>query len=185
MKNIQFILLAFVAIILLQSCKKNTAGYPMTLYERIKNSSGTVTARLNGKPWASTLTRAYYWQGGVGIVAEHYLNEDLHEAFSIDKINPLLEYNEIRYHNPVTYEYENADGVQALFGIVEGDADLADYTVIPDTMANNYVEITSYNEATREIKGRFQISFYRTYTVEKGVYDTVRLTDGVFNLKIK
>ena len=186
MRNKQFVLLLVIsATILIQACKKDTGAYPMTLEERIKNSSGMVKATLNDKPWLSTVTRAYNWNGRVGFVAQYYLNDDLNEELSLSNINPLLQLHSIRYQNPATYEYGNAGGAEALFGIVEVDADIAAYHVIPDSLTNDYVEITSYNDVTHEIQGRFQISFYRTYSVDEGVYDTVRFTDGAFSLKIK
>ena len=183
MKNKRFILSAVMAIILLQACQKDTGSYPGTLEDKISHNTGTVTANLNGKPWVATVTRAYYSKKNkVGIAADYYINEDLHEALSIDKINPSLKYNGIHYSNPYTKGYE--DSTLAIFSIKEHDANIAEYSVIPDTMANNYVEITSYNDVTHEITGKFQVSFYRTYAVESNVYDTVRFTNGSFKLKM-
>jgi len=185
MKSNHFVLVAVIISLFIQSCEKDTGAYPGDLSDKVSHNTGAVFAKLNGKPWAATVARAHYWQGGVSMVIEHYLNEELHEALSLSYINPLLQKNAVRYHNPVTYEKGNVNGAEALFGISEDDAVVADYNVIPDSFANNYIEILSYNEAEREIQGRFQISFYLAGTVKNGVYDTVRLTDGVFSLKIK
>jgi hypothetical protein len=177
----------FLLVILVDACKKDTGPYPMTLNERMKNSSGTVIATLNGKPWVSTLTNAAYWKDGkFGIVAEYYsnLDEDIFESLGISYIDYLKNFSKVRYQNAVTYEYENGDGPNALFSINDDDASLATYHIISDSIVNSYVEILNYDAATHEIQGKFQLSFYRTYTVESGVYDTVRLTNGAFNLKI-
>jgi hypothetical protein len=170
---------------LLCSCNKaDSSTYPTTLEDRIRNSSGNVRAKVNGKEWLSTLASAtYHKKGRFGFTAQYYNDQMIDEQIGISSVYYLLNKAGIKYSNPYVKGYE--DSTTALFAICDDDAVLANYAVIADSSVDNYITIDSYDPGTGNVKGKFQIAFYKEHALpEVTKADTLRFTDGAFDLRI-
>jgi hypothetical protein len=176
--------LTFV-LVFSQACKQDkTSDYPTPLEDRKQNSSGNVRAKINGKEWLSTLTTAYkYKDGRFGIAAYYHDKNMITEQISIVNVPYFLHSSNIKYSTPNVKGYE--DSTYASFFINDDDANMADYSVVADNNVNNYIIIESYDAATKSVKGKFQIAFYKEHALpEVTKADTLRFTDGAFDLRI-
>jgi hypothetical protein len=83
-------------------------------------------------------------------------------------------------------EVPNTVEVGTYYNINEGDTGIQQYTVLNTSKENNYLQIDEYNKETKEIKGRFQVTFVLKYLPKyrKSDPDTVRFTNGVFHTKV-
>lgn len=144
---------------------------------------GFVKATKNGSDWASDPF------ANINNVTQKNINfkSDLLtrglviiESFSIWKI-PFI---------PGRYKVFDSDlsidngKVGAAFYYKEDDLPLGDYA-INEADTSNFVELLSYDSLTREIKGRFSLSFKLVYKpVTSKVPDTVVLRNGEFHTRI-
>ena len=174
----------FIIACSIQSCKKDNGSSPVSLGDRIKNSSGFIAAKVNGVQWTSSLATAnYISEKKAGITGQKYYDNYLHETISIEGLNLLSLYSGIYYSTPYVKGFE--DSTTALFSKNDDDAIFAEYNVLYDSSAHNYITIDDYNAATHEVKGRFQISFYLDYSAVESQPDTLHFTEGSFSITIK
>lgn len=101
------------------------------------------------------------------------------EIFSIVKI-PFI---------PGTYQVYNTliqtnDSIAgALFGYIDYDEFKGNYTIL-ESDSSSFVTLESYDTITKEIKGRFDLTFIKDIKPYPEASDTIRFRDGYFHTKI-
>lgn len=188
MKTIN-ILIILLTCMLSDSCLEN----PMP-----RISYGFINAEVNGKQWNKTYNNAYqatYARDGTygsAIPCETYItlsselyNEDnyLRQTFLFIKLHPEKGRYEIV---PFVNGYcDEQDPVYANFHTWTSDGDVVgdNYSVLSGE--DNFFEIESYNPNTKEMKGKFEV----TFVLERQGWghflaDTLRFKNGRFHTKI-
>ena len=161
-------------------------------------SFGFVNAEVNGMHWNTTYRNAYQ--------ATYAVDALYSSATPCDKYTFLSSelYNELGYLRQ-SFELVKIPSVKGKFKIVpfqNGHCDESDpvyanlYTWTSDgdvlgdtynvlTTENNFVEITSYNPDTKEIKGKFEVTFVLERRGSNHILaDTLRFQNGHFHTKI-
>jgi hypothetical protein len=91
-------------------------------------------------------------------------------------------------HNqsPACSDIPKITEIGTFYGINEEDTGRQQYKVLNLTKENNYLQIDEYNKDTKEIKGRFQVTFVLKYLPKSRSSDpdTIRFTNGVFHTKV-
>ncbi|HAK77106.1 MAG TPA: hypothetical protein DCR35_02420 [Runella sp.] len=165
-----------------------------------KYSWGSFSAKINGKVWGESYSGGFQeirgdtFQGGN---AENQCPEESH-SISFDWFNkqgfhrenlilrkiPLLSGKHQVIPNPS--KCKMTDPIYAMFYTSTDDGDvLGDiYTILPTQ--DNFVQIDNYDNYTKEIKGKFQLTFViKSIGGNHVLPDTLRLTEGRFHTKIK
>jgi hypothetical protein len=110
------------------------------------------------------------------------------DSFYFTNVPTLKGKYKIINHNqrPTCSDIPNITEIGTFYGINEGDTGAQQYTVLSTVKENNYLQIDEYNKETKEIKGRFQVTFVLEYLPKSRSFDpdTVRFTNGVFHTKV-
>lgn len=165
-----------------------------------KYSWGSFSAQMNGKVWGQNYPNGFQeirgdtFQGGN---AENQCLEESH-SISFDWFNkqgfhrenlilrkiPLLSGKYKVIPNPS--KCKMTDPIYAMFYTSTDDGDvLGDiYTILPTQ--DNFVQIDNYDNYTKEIRGKFQLTFViKSIGANHVLPDTLQFTEGSFHTKIK
>ena len=175
MKRILFLFLIATVFI---SCKKDPAPVvePSPFW-------GEAAATINGKAWAAQPTA---WVNPV------HKNNWYIEIDSFDRFNILREGLNLKKipFIPGTYPVVNTDSqvndslVGASFSYWEGDLGLGYYTVL-ESDSSSFVTLESYDPITKELRGRFDLTFIVAHRPYAGAPDTLRVRNGRFHTKVR
>jgi hypothetical protein len=177
MRNIQIVLLLGV-ILLGARCKKEELS-PFR-----KNSWGNAKTEINGNIWTANVckTNLNSTRDSVGIVLSNANNNQVFEWLGLGLL-PL---------RVGVYPFPSKSLWYGIF--IRGDNDLICATYVNSIntdVLEDYVEITEYNEQSKEIKGRFSCNMLinpegsNAGTKCKPTDpDTLRIRNGVFHTKI-
>lgn len=171
-------LLLLIALILFISCKKN----PNPVEEPSK-FWGEASATINGTPWAA---QPIAW---VNLI---YKNNWLFSIASFDQAGILRESLSVIKvpFTPGTYPIVNSDPqindslVGADFTYWEADLALGLYKVL-ESDSSSFVTVDSYDSTTKELRGKFDITFIVAHRPYPGAPDTLRVRNGVFHTKVR
>jgi hypothetical protein len=188
----RYIGLGLVFTLCFASCKKKSVD-PFSYEGLLKKNSGVLLASINGKPWMSNIVLASYGNDGkhISIHSAYFENGLERQSLNFNSLDPTRS-NQTIYSNFIhtwgdNYISRNSDSLQAAFYLSQGDAEENSYQVI-DSGINNYFHIDSYNPATTEISGSFQVAMYRWKSNDKprtqGFPDTLRIADGKFSVRL-
>jgi hypothetical protein len=78
--------------------------------------------------------------------------------------------------------------IYASYATISDDGDVVEDRFVVWEEENNFVEIESIDTVNMIMRGRFQVTFIRDprdYVTNPGLPDTMRFTNGFFNLKIE
>jgi len=144
---------------------------------------GEITALKNGVPWQGEIRANLNKLEGDGFnisVGVYNENAIKIEFLSIVKIPLQQGYNIV---DTLLFPEDTViRSTSASYGLSHGDAQLAFYYVLEEDGFVNYINVTSYNETTREVKGEFEIAYLETRA--ESIPDTVRFTNGKFYTRI-
>ncbi len=163
-------------LLLVGACKEEQRVIPAIYW-------GEITALKNGEPWRGEIrANPNKLEGdGFDISVDVYDDKSIRiEFLSIVRI-PLLEQYTI-VDTLLFPEGIMGKSTSAGYGLSHDDAQIAFYYVLEEDGITNYINVTSYNEATGEVKGEFEISYLQTRA--QSVPDTVRFTEGLFHTRI-
>lgn len=183
----RYVIFIFAMMVLLQGCKKEE------LNPFLRNSWGWAKAEVNGINWEANACRA-------SLLENNYVSLGFHVADNSQSYESII-FNNIAlvseiYFLPNIYLHESGYPLKPAYMrfMVKGDNDLdcAAYENLHDKDSlQNWVEITEYNEKTKEIKGIFSCNMIIN---PKGSNagpkckptdpDTIRIRNGVFHTKI-
>ena len=185
----------FYCLFLIFSCKKNDVqqyenpNYKPPIYGTIGSfdANGRTLPRLGFdlqvyaiEQWAKTCA------------SPHYSIKVIHRA-KTDSLTETIQINGLSYGEvgkmPITYKFPNnysCDSVPiAYFHMSKGDVGIANYYVLKKS--DSFINVESYDLATKEVKGTFNITFLADGTSENSrrIYpDTIRFTGAKFTAKI-
>jgi hypothetical protein len=178
MKNI---FLFIIMALLFAFCKNDD---PKVDLPAIPTCCGKVTAKLNGVDWEGIPTGGpsrFGKQGTYSIIVTKYENQQ--EAQELLIGNTPGETG-IFYPNVENYNLiHDTTFFSTLFFVQGNDVVNADYDLMSND-STNYVAIDSFEEATRYFKGRFNLTFVKNLA-GVNLPDTIRMTDGVFEINKK
>jgi hypothetical protein len=174
-------LLYVILLVFLFSCDKGRV-------EPASSYFGYGKATLNGAQW-NARARGFLLDGkpdSVVLVFENMQGDITKDEISFYKVSTQLirqkvgkiDYSNLNKRLAARHAVLRPDGVIicTLYNVLE-----------QDSLVNN-ITITSYDNATKEIRGTFEISFLMDTTVYKScnpnALDTVRVTNGEFHTKI-
>jgi hypothetical protein len=174
-------LLFAILVVFLFSCSKGSN-------EASGNYFGYGKATINGAQWDSK-ARGFLLDGkpdSVVLVFENMQGDVTKDDISFYKVSTQLirqkvgkmDFSNLSKRLAARYAVMRPDGiiVCTLYNVLE-----------QDSLLNN-ITITSYDSATKEIKGTFEVSFLMDTTLNKscnpGALDTVRVRNGEFHTKI-
>lgn len=165
-----------------------------------KYSWGSFSAKMNGKVWGQSYPngfqeiRGHTTSGGTNInqcpeesywiLLEWYNKQGFNREELFLKKIPLKagKYKVI----PFTPNCQMTDPIYAIFytSIDDGDVLGDTYNLLPTY--DNFVQVDNYDNYTKEIRGKFQLTFVvATKAYGHFLPDTLRLTEGSFHTKIK
>lgn len=170
--------LFFVIILTIVSCKKDQ--YDPSLHW------GTVSGEKNGIHWEAQLYAGVNkpYEQGIDILIEKYnSNGYKREELYIFKIP-----SKIQKKSLTDTDVRSIDTLaSALYGTLQDDGDVGGdsyYLILNDTI-EDYIEITQINGD--EIKGKFQMSFYKDLRygeADPSTPDTIVFKNGQFHTRI-
>lgn len=187
MKIVKKIILAFLT---LTSCNEAVLHPPR------KRSIGTVAAKINGSEWTSTYKNTYQVvQGGRQtmfpcIKSLLYVNFELYSPKGFLRQQLLLTkipeqagiYQIVR---DSSRNCDERDSVYCGFFTFIDDGCIAGNTYEVMKGQGNFIQIDRYNQATGEIKGKFQVTLVTANRwLGSGLSDTLRFTEGRFLTKV-
>lgn len=148
---------------------------------------GEASALKNQTDWSSNSLHAnynVYQPDNLDFFADvHNSNEVLRERLSFFNI-PIVTENSFIYH----LEYDSTEHLTgAAYTTICCDGDVVEDRFIVLDNDTNYIELTSINSETGEIKGNFEVTFVRDPDddiTNASLPDTIHFTDGTFNTKI-
>ncbi len=176
--TMKYTLFSLIGIALLISCKKDPAP--------VKEPSkfwGEASATVNGEAWAAQPTafvNLIYGNNWSIVTALFDQSGILRESLELTKV-PFT---------PGTYPIVNSDPqindslVGADFTYWEDDLALGLYTVL-ESDSSSFVTVDSYDSTTRELRGKFDITFIVAHRPYPGALDTLRVRNGVFHTKVR
>lgn len=167
-----------VILIFINSCNKENSLIPDIYW-------GEVTALKNGESWNGKIraTPNALYGYGFDIRVDVYNEYDIKiEYFNIARI-PYLE----RYYIIDTIKsYVDTVLTGATYLTLNGDVIYNSYDVFPGDI-DNFINVTSYNETTREVEGAFEVMFVKIQRPPGNIPsspDTLRFTNGIFHTKV-
>lgn len=168
MNNISHVFCLF--LLFFASCKKPVD--PIDPFEY----SGEASAFKNGVIWTGStygsISNNSIW---VTIDSIPYIGV---EALTIAKI-PLTPGT-----YPVYYSLEPNDSlVTALFSYVNYDDYWEDYIIL-EADSSSFMTLESYDTITREVNGKFDLTFIKKHGSNSDYPDTIRFREGIFNTKL-
>jgi len=152
------------------------------------NYYGTASATFNGKTWQSGKVRCIVAKqcgnGKLGFQFQVYNQyNELREEMIFFKIPVAIgtyTINPKNFNDPLCKDTIPIGSYHTLQS--DGDVLLDSYYVI--LSSNNYFTINNYNESTKELRGKFEVTFKIFDRQDPDSPDTIRVTNGSFNTKI-
>jgi hypothetical protein len=185
------LLVLLLCLSLFLGCKKEE------LNPFLKNSWGWAKAEINGVKWEANACRAYKDDCFIGLFLSNADNSQTYETLRITFQDSLSRLGKHKLSKFITFTFPDTSYVSSSTSYhkqVLGDDDLwcAVYNNLHDADSlQNWVEITEYNEKTKEIKGKFSCNLLiDPKGGNAGVKckptdpDTIRIRNGVFHTRI-
>lgn len=159
-----------------------------------KNNDGTGLALINNNQFASTITDAIRSdkEAMVNINMQLYLDHIERQSFSLVNIPLKVGKHKVVSSRIViaenTYRTRNDDSCIATFYLGEDDVLENSYYIL-ESAPDNYIQVEEYEVSKPFVKGSFNLTLYRrdpkTRPQTQGFPDTLRVTDGKFEVTIK
>ncbi len=172
------------------SCKKeNNKTIPNS-----SNSDGASSSLINNSQFVSTITDAIKSdrEGMVNINMQSYIDGIERQSFSLVNIPLKVGKHKVVSSRIViaenTYRTRNDDSCIATFYLGEDDVLENSYYIL-ESASDNYIQVKQYEASKSFVKGSFNLTLYRrdpkTRPQTQGFPDTLRVTDGKFEVTIK
>lgn len=177
MKQIITTLLLCLVCIFLSNCEKSANPYP----DLPEEYWGTATAKLNGKEWtadcASFIDKENpgHWSLSFSVFKNNYY---FLGGLSFYNVTAQTDSSDV-----TKYIFEEKGGVRGYYSLFDADTALGDYHILNDAEPN-YFTVDSYDSVSREIKGRFEVTFLVNHAPDANAPDTVRFTEGKFHARL-
>ena len=178
MKQIITTLLLCLVCIFLSNCEKSTNPYP----DFPEGRWGTSTAKLNGNEWKATC-KSYidvenpgHWSLGFAVHENNYYFLE-----GLDFYNVTAQTDSSNVTKVISFKEK--EGVRGYYSLFDVDITLGDYHILNDAKPN-YFTVDSYDSVSREIKGRFEVTFLVNRAPDANAPDTVRFTEGKFHARL-
>lgn len=177
MKQIIITSLLFLVCIFLSNCEKSTNPYP----DFPEGRWGTATAKLNGNEWKATCKSFIdeenpgHWSLSFSVHKNNYYYLGSLTFFNISAQTDSSDVTK--------YIFEEKGGVRGYYSLFDADTPLGDYHILNDAEPN-YFMVDSYDSVSREIKGRFEVTFLVNHAPDANAPDTVRFTEGKFHARL-
>jgi hypothetical protein len=173
-------------VLIFAACNKE----PQTPYDEVKDKSvGHITAYVDGKQWTSNFAdiTSNKKDGRYNLGGSLYINGIVRQSISLINISISNPKRQLLYStfNENGYSDTRADSCIGSFDLSDHDVGEASFEVLEKTLTENYVQIENYNSSTKTVKGNFQMTVFTKEEPTQGFSDTLRITDGHFELTIK
>lgn len=183
-----------IALITIASCKKNEED--RFSYQWLKQKeSGILTANINGQPWHNNLVltrvNSNSKQGKYAIEAYYYTGDIVRQSFTLNFVDLKRSIQKIYassiYDPNLPYTIQRPiDTLRSSLGLQDQDV-IENIYEVNDSADNNCLYIDHYDPEKQTIKGRFFMTLYRRYqhaNQTQGFPDTLKITDGTFDVKV-
>jgi hypothetical protein len=167
------------------ACKKEPST-PSLIKEKIKESNGSLSAKMNGNTWSHP-----YVTGYIGADSKFEINTSFFEG-EIERQNLSISTIDLNTTEEQRINKHAAPNIgiktTSIFFAHHDDAGEDDYIVLENSDTRNYVIIEDYDAARKEITGSFQLTLYRKGIHKpqaQGLPDTMRFTEGKFHATLK
>jgi len=174
---------------------------PKSRYSVVKDkNAGTMSAKLNGVSYPSVSRILVFTnfsdskKNSFDIELQPFNDDELAiQTLLIGNVSltpktnniiPFFTFAILPSNDPAKYDHP-----YGYFNLVLEDAVENEYDILPDSTGQNSITVDSYNVATRQAKGHFKCTMVRKDTnpppAAQGFPDTLRFTDGVFDVQIR
>lgn len=180
------LLVLLLCLSLFLGCKKEE------LSPFLKNSWGWAKAEINGVKWEANACRTMYY-GTDSLISLGFSNADNYQQYEHIRFAGLKNLTIGKYYLPQeTNDPYISPATYRVFVRGDNDLDCAIYDNLYDVnYLQNWIEITEYNEKTKEIKGKFSCNLLiDPKGGNAGVKckptdpDTIRIRNGTFHTRI-
>ncbi len=178
MKQIIVSSLLCVVYIFLSNCEKSANPYP-DLPERYW---GTATAILNGKEWKADCVSYIdkenpgHWSLSFSVFKNNYYAL---ENLSFYNLTAQADSSDVTK----VITFKEKEGIRGYYKLFDADLALGDYHILNGAKPN-YFAVDSYDSVSREIKGRFEVTFLVNRRPEANAPDTLRFTEGKYHARL-
>lgn len=176
----QIIILLFLSLFIFSKCKKEK--------DEVKNNYfGYAKAQINGQPFEGKARGGFLYKNPDSLMLNFERWEGLILKEEIGFIKAAKSGRQKVYKQDYTQITQTK--LTSLYGTFSDDGDVIcdHYNVFEADSITNHLTITSYNEATKEVAGTFDVTYIIDAARQKcnpSAPDTIRIRKGEFKTKI-
>ena len=175
------------SLLLLLSCNKKE----VTPYDDARDSNmGETTAMINGEKWLANVSYATYdaEKGKISLSLSLYSNGIIRQHISVDNVkmteNITQDFSPLKDSLGYSINQNYRDSCSAIFFLQDHDVLESTYHIVPNSSSNN-ITLTHLNTKEKRASGTFNMHLYTTDNPAQGFDDTLRITEGKFDITYK